>query len=203
MLGASRWIGGHGPTAAIRPQDTPRAKPGAPAWAFKPQTRCVDSCCPPTAISTASTGPTGPYDSPPSAYPSPGLASQALPYATMAGGLPDLRGTAGPGRGTVLSSPYGFAGAAPPAAWDLGGRGLGADRTRRSGLRIGAPSMHATAWSSLGAGASAWQGAAPPAATPGGAALDTVRGPGNGFKCAQPPPRAAAALDIPGGRGCM
>ena len=83
----------------------------------------------------------------------------------------------------------------PPAARDAGGGGLGADR---SGLRIGAPSMPAAAWGSLGAGASAWQGAAPPAATPGGAALDPVRGPGSGFKFAQPPPRAAAALEIPG-----
>ena len=56
----------------------------------------------------------------------------------------------------------------------------------------------ASRWGSLGAGASAWQGAAPPAATPGGAALDPVRGPGSGFKFAQPPPRAAAALEIPG-----
>ena len=45
---------------------------------------------------------TGPYDCPPSAY--PGLATQAVPYAAVAGGLPGLRGTAGPapGRGTVL-----------------------------------------------------------------------------------------------------
>ena len=196
-------LGGSAATAAARPQDALRATLGTPAWAFNPHPRCADSCCPvpcpPSGISTASAWPTGPYDGPPAAY--PGLTSQALPYAAVAGGFPGLRGTAGPGRRTGLSSPWGFAGAAPPgrppaaAARDAGGGGLGADR---SGLRIGAPSMPAAAWGSLGAGASAWQGAAPPAATPGGAALDPVRGPGSGFKFAQPPPRAAAALEIPG-----
>ena len=80
----------------------------------------------------------------------------------------------------------------PPAARDAGGGVLGADR---SGLRIGAPSMPAAAWGSLGAGASAWLGAAPPAATPGGAALNPVRGPGSGFKFAQPPPRGGCLLE--------
>ena len=80
--------------------------PGTPAWTLNPHARCADSCCPvqcpPAGVSTASTWLTGPYDCPPSAY--PGLATQAVPYAAVAGGLPGLRGTAGPapGRGTVL-----------------------------------------------------------------------------------------------------
>ena len=214
-------LGGSAATAATRPQDAPRATLGTLAWALSQHTRSADSCCPgqcPLAdgISTASTWLTGPYDGPPSAY--PGLASQALPYASVADGLPGLRGADGPGTGRLYVGPlrmvcstvstWVHAGAAPPArppALALGQEGgggllvlVGADR---SCLRIGAPSMPAAAWGSLGAraGAGPWLGPGmepPAAASRGGAALDQVQGLGAGFRFAQQPPRAAAAAGV-------
>ena len=93
-------LGGSAATAAARPQDASRAMLSTPAWAFNPHLCCADSCCPaqcpPAGISTASTWPTGQYDGPTAAYPV--LASQALPYTAVAGGLPGLHGADGPGR---------------------------------------------------------------------------------------------------------
>ena len=104
-LGPAAWDAGGGSlgaggSAAAAPRLLVAARAaryaGVSLEALNPHPRCAGGCCPPAGISTASTGPTGPYDGPPSAYHDPCIAwaLQALPYIAVAGapGPPEREG---------------------------------------------------------------------------------------------------------------